>query len=242
MDKRFWSILAVVVLVFGGVFFYNRNKASAPTTSKGSSGLTSHVEGDGASGITLIEYGDYQCPACGQYYPIVKQVVQGYDEQIKFQFRNFPLFQIHQNAIAGARAAEAADLQNNYWGMHDLLYQNQNAWSEQKDPLPNFKEYAKQLNLNVDKFATDFKTSLVNDRIQADLREGQKLGVDSTPTFFISDGTGSPKKISNPTSLDAFNKVIQNAIKQKTGKDIAPNPPTDVTPAPAPTTTETPAQ
>jgi protein-disulfide isomerase len=211
MDKRFWGILAVIAVLLIGVFVVtNHKKASAPSTA---GTLTSHIEGKGSSGVTLTEYGDYQCPACGQYYPLVKQVQQTYQDQIFFQFRNFPLYQIHPNAIAGARAAEAADMQGKYWEMHDLLYENQQVWSTGSNPLSDFDGYAKQLGLNVTKFDADFKSNTANDRIQADLAKGNQLGIDSTPTFFI-DG----KKISNPTSIDAFNKVIDTAIQQKTGK------------------------
>ena len=236
MDKRFFGILAGIVIIFGIVFAVsNHSKTPASsTTSKGSNGLTSHVEGKGTSGVTLIEYGDYQCPACGQYYPLVKQVFAKYSDQIHFQFRNFPLYQIHPNAIAGARAAEAADLQGKYWQMHDLLYENQQDWSNQSDPTLAFVSYARQLGLDTTRFQNDFKSSLVNDRIQADLREGQRLQIDSTPTFFISDGSkGDPKKISNPTSVDAFDQVIETAIKQKTGPSTAASTTSTPTPAPA---------
>jgi protein-disulfide isomerase len=226
MDKRFWGILAVIAVLLIGVFVAtNHKKASAPSSS---GTLTSHIEGKGSSGVTLTEYGDYQCPACGQYYPLVKQVQQTYQDQIFFQFRNFPLFQIHPNAMAGARAAEAADLQGKYWQMHDLLYENQQVWSTSSNPLNDFDGYAKQLSLDVTKFDADFKSNLVNGRIQADLRKGQELKIDSTPTFFI-DG----KKISNPTSVDAFNKVIDAAIQQKTGKPAVTTDTATPTPTPA---------
>ncbi|HSH18540.1 MAG TPA: thioredoxin domain-containing protein [Candidatus Saccharimonadales bacterium] len=216
MDKRFWGFLAVIALVLGGIFFFtNSNQASAPTGQAGT--LTNHVKGQGASGVTLTEYGDFQCPACGQYYPLVKQLYQKYQGDIKLQFRNFPLFQIHPNAIAASRAAEAADLQGKFWEMHDMLYENQQSWSPSQNPQSSFEQYARELGLNVEKFKTDYKSNQVNDRVQADLREGQRLDVSSTPTFFI-DG----KKISNPTSLEDFSKVIENAIKQKTGKKPSP--------------------
>lgn len=228
MDKRFWGILVIIALVLIGIFVLtNTNKASAPGDSSKKGTLTNHIEGKGTSGVTLTEYGDYQCPACGEYYPIVKQVQQAYADQIYFQFRNFPLYQIHPNAIAGARAAEAADLQGKYWQMHDKLYENQQVWANEQNPLPDFENYAKQLGMNVTKFDKDFKSSLVNDRIQADLNEGNKLGIDSTPTFFINGN-----KISNPNSVDDFKKVIDNAIKQQTGKPAAIETPTP-TPAAA---------
>lgn len=212
MDKRFWGVLVAIALVLTGIFVATNHKANAPSdTSSGT--LTNHTFGEGKSGVRLVEYGDFQCPACGQFYPLVKQVKEKYKQDITFQFRNFPLFQIHPNAIASARAAEAADKQGKFWEMHDLLYENQQAWSTSTNPQTDFEQYARQLSLNIDKFKADFKSKSVNDRIQADLREGNKLGVDSTPTFFIDN-----KKISNPNTLEEFSKVIENAIQQKTGQ------------------------
>lgn len=213
MDKRFWGIVAAIAVIFIGIIIFNNNKAEAPDGSQKAS-LTSHTLGEGSSGVRLVEYGDFQCPACAQYDPIVKEVVERYGEQITFQFRNFPLISIHPNAVAAARAAEAADMQDKYWQMHSLLFQNQNSWGSASDPLPTFVSYAKQLELDEAKFREDFKSRVSNDRIQADIQEGTRLDVNSTPTFFI-DG----KKISNPdASVEAFSKVIENAIEKKTGK------------------------
>lgn len=212
MDKRFIGVLVAIVVILGGIFFItNDNKANAPS---GAGALTKHVTGQGKSGVTLVEYGDFQCPACYQYHPAVKQVIEKYKDQITFQFRNFPIFSAHPNALAAARAAEAADLQGKYWEMHDILYQQQQTWSSIQNPQPQFEVYARQIGLNVEKYKTDFKSSLVNNRVQADLKEGERLKVDSTPTFFL-DG----KKISTPQpTLEAFSKVIDTAIEQKTGQ------------------------
>jgi protein-disulfide isomerase len=210
MDKRFWLFLVAIAVVLGGVFFVtNSHKAVAPSDTKGT--LTSHVQGPSSTGVKLVEYGDYQCPACGQYYAPVKQVVEKYQGKVSFQFRNFPLFQIHPNAISGARAAEAADLQGKYWQMHDTLYENQQLWSSQSDPTPAFDSYAKSLSLNLTKFKTDYKSKLVNDRIQADIKEGTRLDIQSTPTFFLDD-----KKLSTPDpTLEAFGKIIDAEIAKK---------------------------
>ncbi|MDB5181900.1 MAG: Na+/H+ antiporter, NhaA family protein nonfunctional [Candidatus Saccharibacteria bacterium] len=232
MDKRFWGVLVAIVAVLGGIFFItNDNKANAPS---GNGTVTNHVYGEGTSGVKLVEYGDFQCPACYQYFPVVKQVKEKYKDQITFQFRNFPIYTAHPNAIASARAAEAADLQGKFWEMHDLLYQNQQSWSPSSNPQKDFEAYAKQLGLDVPKFTTDFKSSLVNDRVQADLKEATRLKVESTPTFFI-DG----KKISSPgLSLDAFSKIIDAAIEQKTGKKPAATTSTEAGAETTPTTTE----
>ena len=212
MDKRFWAILIVIALALGGVFFVsNTHKAGAPGDTSGKQALTNHVEGNSSTGVKLVEYGDYQCPACGQYYEPVKQTVEKYKDQISFQFRNFPLYQIHNNAMAAARAAEAAALQDKFWEMHDKLYVNQQNWESSSSAQSVFAGYAKDLGLDVDKFNQDFKSSAVNSRIQADLKEGTRLGVESTPTFFL-DG----KKISNPdATVDGFSKVIEAEIAKQ---------------------------
>jgi protein-disulfide isomerase len=223
MSKQFWAVIVVVVLVFIGIFALNGNttKGSNSTTSNGTP--SQHIEGKGQDGVTLVEYGDYQCPYCGQYYSIVKQVQAEYNNQMTFQFRNFPLVSLHPNAFAGARAAEAASLQNKFWQMHDLLYeQNQiyyesngaeSTWIGASNPLPYFDEYAQQLGLNVTKFNQDFNSDQVDATINADMAAGNKLNVDATPTFFL-DG----KQISVGESAPEFEKLINAAIAQKAGK------------------------
>lgn len=215
MTKQFWVVLLAVVVLLGGIFWLTSDKADAPkSNSKNQSLLTNHVEGQGKTGVRLVEYGDYQCPACEQYYQPVKEAVAKYSKDIYFQFRNFPLTNLHPNAFAAARAAEAAGLQDKYWGMHDLLYQNQNAWAQSSNPMNEFADYAKQLDLNVDQFKNDFKSVEVNDAINADMAEGSKLKITGTPTFFI-DG----KRLDNmPPTTEAFTKAIKEAIAKKTGQ------------------------
>lgn len=211
MSKTFWAIVAIIVVIFGGVMFFNNSDSSNNGSANGDAKPSNHVKGDGKTGVTLVEYGDFQCPFCGQYYPIVQQVEQKYKEQITFQFRHLPLLQIHQNAFAASRAAEAASLQGKFWEMYDKLYQNQEAWSETGKPLEAFSTYAQQIGLNVDQFKQDFSSSAVNDVINADIREFDKTKEQkSTPTFFL-DG----KKIS-ATSVDEFSKLIDEAIAAKT--------------------------
>jgi protein-disulfide isomerase len=240
MDKRFWGIIAVIAVVLGGIFFITSDrKASAPGSSSVSA--SNHVKNGGANSVKLTEYGDFQCPACGMYYPLVEQIADTYKDQLTFQFRNFPLSQIHPNAIAGARAAEAADMQGKFWQMYDKLYQENGlyyqaqkegkayqTWIGSTTPLNEFTQYASELSLDVNKFKQDYASKTVNDRVQADVREGNRLKVNSTPTFFI-DG----KKISNPNSQDAFKKVIETAIEQKTGKKPTTSSPAATEQAPA---------
>lgn len=221
MSKRFLLILAVIVLGLGGIFWLTRNKASAPS---GSSTPTNHQRNQGSSGVVLIEYGDFQCPACGSFYPIIKQLETQYSDRVTFQFRHLPLTQLHQNALAGARAAEAAGKQNKFFEMHDKLYeengayyaaqqqgQTYNTWINSSNAMLYFTDYATQLGLNVDKFRTDFASSEINSAINADRSLANKKGYNSTPTFEL-DG----KKIeNNPPDYASFAKVLDDAIKAK---------------------------
>ena len=209
MDKRFWAIIGVIILLFAGVLWINSNKKDNNTTSSNSSSQpTQHLRGNTNSKVKFVEYGDYECPYCAEYQPIINQLLQKYQSTVSFQFRNLPLTQIHQNAMAGARAAEAADLQGKFWQMHDQLYQSQNDWVQSSDPESVFVGYAQQLGLNTTQFKADFASSKVNDRINADKNEFNKTGEQlSTPTFFLNG-----KKIT-ATSVDDFSKQIDNALK-----------------------------
>jgi protein-disulfide isomerase len=207
MNKAFWAVIAAVIVIFGGILLF---KGNGNTPSSSSAKPTNHVIGKNTDGVLLVEYGDYQCPFCGEYYPVVKQVQQQYGDRITFQFRNLPLLQIHQNAFAAARAAEAADLQGKFWQMHDMLYENQQAWSSNSNARSVFEGYAQKLGLNVDKFKKDFASSTVNDRINADVLALDKTKQEkSTPTFFLNG-----KKI-KPTSVEEFSKLIDEAIAAK---------------------------
>jgi protein-disulfide isomerase len=213
MSKQFLLILMAVVVVFGGLLFFN--KRDTGSTNGGDSGdaavLSENKTEEGSTGVVLIEYGDFQCPACRQFFPVIQQLKEEYKGKVTFQFRHFPLTEIHQNALISSRAAEAAAMQNKFWEMHDLLYENQDSWAQSTNPTPIFEGFAKQLQLDEAKFNEDMKSEAVNNIIQADRNYAKEQGFSSTPTFEL-DG----KKIEeNPTSYDAFKKLIDDAIASK---------------------------
>jgi protein-disulfide isomerase len=220
MSKQFWAVLVVLAAVFIGIIAFSGKDNN--NGSGGSNGKpTNHVEGSTSTGVKLVEYGDYLCPVCGTYYQTLKDVAAKYNDKIQFQFRNLPLTSIHQNAFAGARAAEAAGLQGKYFEMHDLLYQNQSIWSSSSNPLGNFVTMAKSLKLNVDQFKKDYASSKVNDRINADIAAFEKTKKEeATPTFFLNGKYIPNTKLidttTNAPSIDAFSKVIDAAIAAKT--------------------------
>lgn len=210
MDKRFLITLVVVILAIGGIFIFTNHKSSTQTTTASSSATVSnHVEGDLKSPVKLVVYGDFQCPACGAFYPIESQVLQKYLSQISFTFREFPLTSLHPNAWSAARAAEAAGLQGQFFPMYNLLYQYQNSWSNLGNPQPFFDQLASGLKLNINKFNSDYASSAVNNTINADYQSGLKLGVQGTPTFYLNGKQLDNTKIDTVTSFEA---AIQKAI------------------------------
>lgn len=136
--------------------------------------------------VTIEEFGDYQCPPCGFLHPVVTKLEAEYRGRVHFIFRHLPLQRIHPNAALAARAAEAAGLQNNFWGMHDLLYANQKEWSDLPDPRPRFNDYAQRLGLNAEKFRTDMDRPEVSARIVADVQRADSIGLTGTPSVFIN--------------------------------------------------------
>lgn len=221
MDKRFLAILGVIVVLFLGIIVFNNQKKNNDSSKNAStSSVTQHFEGNATAKVTLQEYGDYECPVCESYYPVVQAVQEKYKDTVRFQFSNLPLLQIHPNAFAGARAAEAADLQGKFWEMHDLLYQSTNwqEWSTSSNPVPYFKTYAQQLGLDYAKFQKDFASSAVNDKINADISAFKKTGESmGTPSFFIN-GKNYPNSefvdaTTNAPSVEAFSKVLDEALK-----------------------------
>jgi protein-disulfide isomerase len=145
-------------------------------------GPADHEQGDLAAGCILVEYGDYQCPSCGQAYPIVKRLQKHFGKRLAFVFRNFPLTQIHPWAEPAAEAAEFAAAHGKFWEMHDLLYENQADLGESL-----FLDLARTLDLSSSQLLTAVTEHSYQDRVRTDFRGGVRSGVNGTPTFFIND-------------------------------------------------------
>jgi protein-disulfide isomerase len=222
-----WFIVGFVVIVVVGFIILgvmsggSAGTSGSTTTPAGFVATTvppisssDWTEGNPNAKVSLIEYGDFECPACGAYFPLVQQVIANYSSTILFSFRNFPLYSIHPDAGIAAQAAEAAGLQGKYWLMHDLLYTDQATWV---DATPSsvvaefFNGYASQLGLNVTQFDTDINSSKVLNKIANDVTTGNDAQVDHTPTFFVNDA-----QIPNPTSLAGFESVLNAAIASST--------------------------
>ena len=144
-------------------------------------GKHDNIHGDSSATITLVEYGDYQCPHCGHAYPIVKQVQELFGDQLKFVFRNFPLKNIHPLAVQAAIAAEAAARQNKFWEMHDIIFESQHQLFDK-----SFRLFAENLGLNLVQFDNDSDDRTIIEKVEKDFESGMLSGVNGTPTFFIN--------------------------------------------------------
>ena len=140
-----------------------------------------HTSGPEDAPVTLVEYGDYECPYCGAAHPIVQEIQRNLSPSRRFVFRNFPLAQIHPHAKRAAEAAEAAGAQGKFWEMHDLLFENQDALAD-----ADLVRYAAQLHLDGKRFEKELSSGVYTDRVHRDFRSGVRSGVNGTPTFFIN--------------------------------------------------------
>lgn len=215
MQKNTRYIVGALVLITAALFvwgYYSRTVGEG--TARTAADILSvtpadHTKGNPDASITVIEYSDFECPACGVYYPVVKQLSQEYGDRALFVYRHFPLTNIHRNALSAGLSAEAAGRQGKFWEMHDLLFEGRSEWEGSADAPDIFFGYAETLGLVLDEFQNDINDKAVLDDIEASYRGGLFVGVNGTPTFFVN-GT----KIHNPQSYEAFAAVIESALTE----------------------------
>lgn len=215
MKQAIIAILVVFAIVGGAVVFGKDKEAGAGSPS-------SNIYGNAESSVTLIEYGDFECPACGAFFPIFSELKEQYKDKIRFEFRHFPLVQIHQNAQAAHRAAEAAAKQGKFWEMHNLLYERQASWRSSGAVGPNgapvasnnptaiFESYAEEIGLDMEQFKIDAAAGETLATINADTALGKQDGVSGTPTFVLNG-----VKIDDTSSIDSvekFSGLIEQAL------------------------------
>ena len=164
---------------------------------------TDHCQGPEDAPVTLVEYGDYECPYCGQAYPIVHQVQKALGIRLRFVFRNFPLAEMHPHAERAAEAAEAAAAQGKFWEMHDLLYEHQKALDD-----AHLAEYAKRLGLDVDRVERELEAGTHTKRVRSDFHSGVRSGVNGTPTFFVNG-----RRLDGPWDFDGLMDAIGRASR-----------------------------
>jgi protein-disulfide isomerase len=162
-----------------------------------------HSAGPGNAPVTLVEYGDYECPHCGRAHPIVQEVRRRMGERLRFVFRNFPLEDAHPHAEHAAQSAEAAGVQGRFWDMHDLLFEHQRALTD-----ADLVGYAKRLGLDAERVRSELAAGTHAARVETDFQSGVRSGVNGTPTFFING-----VRYDEPWDLESLLKALERAIR-----------------------------
>jgi len=160
-----------------------------------------HVRGKPDAPVTLEEFGDFQCPPCGQFAGFAEELLKEYDSRLRVVFRNFPL-PGHEHAREAALAAEAAGFQGKFWEMHDTLYREQTSWSKAPNTRELFESYASTLGLNMEQFKKDMDSDKARERVDSDHALGDSLGIKVTPTLFINKRAMEPQE-KNPEGVRA---------------------------------------
>jgi len=199
-------ILATVAIIGGAIFMFSRPTNAPLVDPKLLVAEDSFKTGSPSATVTLVEFGDFQCPACGAYHLVVKQLLEKYKDSVALVFRHFPL-PMHPNAVPASIAVEAAGKQGKFWEMYNKVYESQNDWSAEKDTGNIFAEYALSLKLNVEQFRNDLKDPAIKKKIDRDVADATTLGINSTPSFYLNG-----ERIANPASLEDFETLIKAAI------------------------------
>lgn len=182
--KNPWTIIGVVIAALFIGAFYLASTAD-DRNNEGIEELT-HIKGNAEAVVLLEEYSDFQCPACRAMFPVLQDLMAEYGDQIRFEYKHFPIERAHPFALQAAMAAEAAGQQGKFYEFHDLLFENQETWSRSAAPNAQFQQYASELELDMDQFRRHSNASLLRDKVRAQQAEGAGRGVTGTPTMFLN--------------------------------------------------------
>jgi protein-disulfide isomerase len=210
--------LVLAIVIIGGLLLFRSERQRDSLSPGSSAGLIAGQSPKAPEGVvvTLEEFGDYQCPPCGALHPSLKQLKKELGPNLNFVFRNLPLTSIHKNAMAAAQAAEAARMQDHFWEMHDLLYENQDLWKDDINPKTIFLKFAADLGLDTTRFTQDLDNEQVKLRIEADREAAHNLGIEGTPTILINGRELRPEV----TTPEGIRKGIEVMLNRKS----TPNP------------------
>ncbi len=187
--KKAWYIgIGLVIALVIIAFFVSRSSTKLDPEALAQipvSQPTAHLKGNLESDLTLVEYSDFQCPACKAAAPDIAKLVEEFGDKFKLEYRHFPLRSIHPNAQLAGQAAEAAGMQGKFWEMHDMLFAKQSEWAQSFNPEKYFKQYAGELGINTDRFMYDLNSDVVKDVVNSQFSEAESLKLPGTPSFVV---------------------------------------------------------
>lgn len=226
MDKKGWLIFSVIVIALFGILIYRSQSEKITLTdvdpfqiqgaSENNGEIADHVLNPSDNSLTLIEYGDFQCPGCQSMYPIVHKITEEFASDIQYVFRSYPL-SYHANAKASAAAAESAGLQDRYWDMFDMIYSNPDDWENAgaTERTEVFLRYAKELGLDTNRFKEDLDSERVKKKINFDVSLANLSNVTATPTFFLNGEKLDSDKI---VTENGFREIVKEALSESSNK------------------------
>ncbi len=224
--RNLWGVGFVVVLGGALIAMWLANRSNATNYPTGdtlkevefSISADDNVKGPQNAKVTLVEFSDFQCPACKAYAPVIDELLSQYPNDLRLVYKHFPLKTIHMRAMNAAQASEAAGRQGKFFEMAKILFDNQDNWSRVPG-IGVFESYAENLGLNIEQFKNDYGSDEVRDKINGQLDYGISLNVNSTPTIYLNG-----KKIENPASFDAFRGLIEAEINKPSETTVSITP------------------
>ena len=204
-------IVLAVAVAAGAAVYLSRTPDQPPETAAAATRADikggGHIRGPENAPLTLVEFGDYQCPSCGAYHPLVKEILTRYPQQVRLEFHHFPLISIHPNSMMASLAAEAAGEQGHYWETHDALFEHQREWSDSPNAEPIFVALASRFGLDTNKLMQGLRSPDLQARILKDVTRGNDAHVEAVPTFFING-----EQVHVKLSMEDFVQAIESHL------------------------------
>jgi len=201
-------IMLLALVIWGAIKAAPKNTDPTDVGKPDAISSDDWVLGNKDAKISIIEYSDFQCPACAAYASLLNRIIQDYGDKVRFAYRYFPLISIHKTAIISSIAAEAAGRQGKFWEMSNKLFENQSDWADNSKAQEIFISYAQDLELDINRFKSDLSSGEIKDKVNTAYNKAQAINLSYTPSIFINN-----KLIQNPRSYEEFKTIIESAIK-----------------------------
>lgn len=203
--------MIIIIIAVIGMFYpkWSTWFESKPTLPKSEiTEISPHIKGSKDAKYTLVEFSDFQCPACANAIPFITEILQRYPEQVNIEYRHLPLDSIHPNARAAAFATESAGFQGKFWEMHDILFERQAVWSSKVNPQPTFLQFAQEIGLDIEQFRADLDHPVITTLLEQHEGEARRANITGTPTFFLISDESKELNITI-NSLQALAEAIE---------------------------------